>query len=195
MFIPNNCIVAGVDPGETSGFGVAQPSKHKPLSYVLSCRTHDERVAALRDAYLNAQSLELPLVIVGEMWSPHGKWGTKQVAGTNAEWGKWEVAIEVAGSFSVGTHKSKWPKVTRVLPDDWREPVLGARGLPTVIAKAMSIARVEHEKAEFTSPMDHNAAEAGCIALWGRNATEVHRLLPVEFGGPSTRAKSARTKR
>jgi hypothetical protein len=168
---PHECVIAAIDPGATSGAALFVGG-----DYIESrtCTTHLERASFARLAIEIACDAELPLIVVAEKWSAHGKWGTAQAAGTAAQWGMWQAAFETAGTFKIG--RSTWPKFTRVLHATWVSRVLGcSTNVGGLILKAASVNRAQRLTG---SAVDHNAADAVCIGIFASHAGEVAALLP-----------------
>jgi hypothetical protein len=167
-------VILAIDPGATSGLAVTCPGL--PMN-VRTITDASERASAVADAVRLASCRELPLIVVAEKWAMrHGKWGTAQASGTAAQWGRWQEALELAGTYRLG--RSIFPKTVRVYHATWVSRVLGvSTNVGQERLQRLSLARVK--TAGATGDVDdHNAAAAGCIALWAEHAEEVAKMLP-----------------
>lgn len=164
---PHQCTILAIDPGRTSGWalfvrGVCVASG--------VAKTHEERESFADLAIVTATARGVPLVVVGEIWTPGGKFGgARTMAGVGASWGQWLAAFEAAGIPKA--------RVMRVKVQTWRAAVLGgAFGRTTEQWHAMAMRRAEH--AIGRTPVDANEAEAVCIGIWATYAPEVARKIP-----------------
>jgi hypothetical protein len=162
----HECVVLGIDPGETSGWSVWLRG-----AYVESgeARTPQRRAAAVIVAQRCAESAGVPLIIAAEKWLARGNktWTPVQMMGTGAQWGRWAEQIDIAGIPS--------SRVVRVEPQVWRAATLGRRSLKRDAWKQLAIA---YARGVVPRPVGADEAEAVFIGLWGTRAAEVGEALP-----------------
>jgi hypothetical protein len=120
-----------------------------------SARSASEIVAAVQVATDQEKRGGGRLAVAAETWSPGwAKYArnSKTVFGLGAAWGRWALALELAGVPKA--------RISRVLPQTWRRLVLGngALGKPAAVAYARS---------RFGVVAGEDEAEALCIAAWG----------------------------
>jgi hypothetical protein len=148
--------VFAIDPGATSGFAVVRGDR------VLGSGT--AKCAADRRRILDTWGEE-PDIIVREDWTRGGKWGFKQVLGMGAAWGHWEEALELAGLRPL--------RVKKVLPNEWRLPLLGRKRLTREQWKREAIGYVDALGIDAGS----DESEAICIGLWATRSDAVWEAL------------------
>lgn len=165
---PNRGVVLGIDPAATSGWAVLAPPAAQGSVLHGIAKTHDERVHAIAVAQEVARRLSLPLVVVGEKWSQGGVMGHAQLAGLNAAWGRWEVALDFAGVTKA--------RRLRTYVQTWHPAVLGKGHGRAPNWKAICVAWV---RATYGIEVGPDEADAIAIARWGQYAGEVAALLPT----------------
>lgn len=171
---PLPIVILAIDPGKEWGGAVMVEGSLVCFSKDKTQfpRTIEDWVVSA-DNYSSCIEANIRLVIVAEKWVPFGKFGFKQCAGLNAEWGKWLEEIE------------KLPKrrpairIVRVYPQTWRSKVLGGRHTKD---EWKEVAR-RFVKAKYHVDVDHNTAEAICIARWASMAPEVAAVLSKKERG------------
>lgn len=164
---PHQCAILAIDPGRTSGWALFARGEHV---YSGTATTHLDRVDLAQLAVEAARNNGAPLVVVGEIWTPGGKFGgARTMAGVGASWGQWLAAFEAAGIPKA--------RVMRVKVQTWRAAVLGgAFGRKTEQWHAMATRRAT--VAIGRAPTDANEAEAVCIGIWATYAPEVAKKVP-----------------
>ena len=130
--------------------------------------------------------LNLPLIVVAEVWDPprdrkvrlpggefayarDPKWTYETILGIGEGWGRWSAEIESANEFLLekGRHKIT---VLRATPNIWRDALFGPRR-PRDTDSLKAVAQ-RYFKAVFGYDASPDVAEAGCIALFGTTADE-----------------------
>jgi Holliday junction resolvasome RuvABC endonuclease subunit len=152
----------GIDPGERSGWGLLDASGRRVASGAV--RRGQELVDAAMGAQDAASRGGCYLVVGAERWTAGwagGRGNFKTYFGMGAAWGRWALALELAG---VGAKR-----IGRVVPATWRKDVLG-NGAAT---KPMAVAYV---RAAYKVDVGDDEAEALCIAAWAHR-TEALRLI------------------
>jgi hypothetical protein len=167
---PHACVILAIDPGKVSGWSIFVDGNCFGSGVA---KTHEHRALAVKIALAYAETSVRPLVVVGEVWTPGGKFaGARTMAGLGAQWGLWLAALEAAGVAKA--------RVLRVKTQTWRAKVLGGGW---GITKAQWDARSQRRAAlELCTPgpVDDNEAEAVCIGIWATRAAEVARKLPAK---------------
>ena len=166
---PWQCGVLGVDPGEEGGVaffacGVYQWSRPIHNGY--------QRRIALNDAWQHCKAEHIPLIIIGETWTPHGKMNFAAALGLGAHWGRW---LERIDELQPQLH-GQWagPKVVRAKVKDWRRAIFGPhREKATEEWKRLAMMRA----AQY-GPETSDEAEAILIAEYGTRAGVVGDALP-----------------
>lgn len=157
---PNNCVILGIDSGETSGWSIfAKDIWHGGDIET----THAGRRHAFTTAKIIAGLNSLPLIIGREAWSPgwqRGRRSFNSIIGTGASWGKWEAVLEEAGVLK--------SRIFSVKPNIWRPAVLGLRPgkYSRDQAKQWAIQFCKIKGWYNDQDLDHNQAEATCIAFY-----------------------------
>jgi hypothetical protein len=170
--MPHDCVIAAIDPGATSGAALFVGGD---LHSAYSVTTQEERERFACRAVNRAAVNAMPLIVVAEKWSAHGKWSTAGAVGTAAQWGRWQAAFESVGTFKIG--RTTYPKFTRVLHATWVSRVLAcSTNVGSAILKAASVRRASMLMGDKLH--DDNVADAVCIGIWAVHAGEVAALLP-----------------
>ena len=182
---PARAVILAIDPGKRSGWCMRNPPTlpaHIPSAgagtlpvYSGAATSIEGRELALSLAMADAVRFKLPLVVVAESWSRHGKWGHAQQAGTSAEWGKWLAAIEMVGVDELPKlgRASMYRGVVRVDSTAWHVALGGSRRNPREVRLRMAMAR--------SKCSDPDEACARCISEWASLAPEVDAVLPAAF--------------
>ena len=160
----HRCVVLAIDPGKVSGWALFLCGR---LIAVGTVRKASELQKVIDDAQQLAHKESLRLIVVAETWEAGGWKSHKQLIGMGASWGRWALALELAG------HPVR--RIVRVSVQTWRSVVLG--GARTKHA-AERYARARWPA--FTFPTD-DAAEAACQGAWGCQAGEVLAVLPTRL--------------
>jgi hypothetical protein len=175
----NRCVILAIDPGEVSGWAIhAWPFQTEGLrvpGVSGTAATHAERCSAVTRARSVAELYQMPLVIVAETWTRFGKWGAAQAAGTAAQWGRWQVAIDeaqLAAMPKLGRVKA-FSGVVRVQSNVWYSATCGTTRDPREVRLQRAMLR-----AGVNNP---DEACALCIAAWAEWAPKVRKLLPAAF--------------
>ena len=172
---PYAAIVIGVDPGAQGGASIWDCG-HYVTSRVVTCSL--DRVLVLRRVHALASSIPtgIPVVMVFETWTAHGKINTDTLIGLGAEIGKWQ---ERAEDFRVTCRHWQGPKSVKVKVNTWRKAVIGGtayRNWPTDVWKRAAIQRAT--ALTGTEPSTADEAEAILVGYWGTRAAEVGAVLP-----------------
>ena len=162
----HECVVLGIDPGETSGWSVWLRGVYVESG---EARTSEKRAAAVIVAQRCAESAGVSLIVVAEKWLAKGNktWTPVQMMGTGAQWGRWAEQLDIAGI--------KPSSIVRVEPQVWRAATLGRRSLKRDAWKALAIA---YARGVVPRPVGTDEAEAVFIGMWGMRAAEVGEALP-----------------
>lgn len=173
-FTDHECVLLSIDPGATSGWAVfvrggLVVNGPRGARYGVA-RTPEERRIAVREGLLLAESTQLPLLVVAEKWSAGGKMGHAQIAGLNAQWGRWADVLEELAPRA---------RVVRVYPQTWRPFAWGKGHGPQPQWKRIAVAMV---KARFRVEVEHDVADAIGIGVWGSRAGEVAEKMPKRRG-------------
>jgi hypothetical protein len=171
-------VILSIDSATVSGVALSVPEGNgnriteyetERLGEVKTSRARQDWV---KDAAEAAQELDVPLVIVGEEWTPHGI-STATYASLCESWGRWLESIElVLGRLDT----PPVVHIVRVNPNTWRAAVLG-KGRAKKSAELKKQA-VQYAALALDQPMlSDNVAEALCIRVWASRAAEVHELL------------------
>ena len=169
---PARAVLLCIDPGKRAGHATRSPAG---LLSSGTATTHAERLRVIVAAAAHAILCGLPFVICAEKWTPHGKWGHAAAAGTSAQWGRWEAAIEEArleGMMKIG-RAAAYRGVVRVDSTRWHVALGGSRRNPREVRLRMAMARSGCD--------DPDEACARCIAEYASLAPEVDAVLPVAF--------------
>lgn len=163
---PHQCVILAIDPGRRSGWCVATCGYVEAAGSATTQRHRSDAVALALEV---AAERALPLVVVGEKWTPGGRYGgARTMAGLGAQWGLWlaEVEPHVAAR-----------RIVRVYAQTWRARVLGGgRGITT--AQWHARARDRAQQALRREAGSDDEAEAVCIAVWAAYADEVGAVMP-----------------
>jgi hypothetical protein len=166
--------VLGVDPGAVSGWAILatlEPSVASLLDAGVA-KTAADRARAIelaREVSCEAQGA-LPLVVVGERWTGRFRGHhahQRTVAGLGGQWGRWQEALERVG------HPKR--RTLRAPLGEWRARVLGKSFVSKGDAKARAVA---YARARWGVTLEHDAAEAACIAAWASQSPKVAEVLP-----------------
>lgn len=183
----HRAVILAVDPGARAGWRVRSPER---VGYGVA-ETHAQRCEAVLMAKTEALRLGLPLVIIAEAWTRFGKWGAAQMAGTAAQWGRWQVAIDE-------THLETMPKigrakaycgVVRVQSDVWYRALIAGPGRCTT--KRPQRLLNAQARAGIADP---DIAVATCIAEWATLSPLVGKRLPVAFRTVAARGQTRRAR-
>lgn len=166
IHIPDRAVL-GVDPGEKSGAAIVLTTRSGFAQGLVLARSvrdkaveRDEVVAA---AVTSAKAAGVPLVVVLEKAAPGmGKrFGARTRDGFAQRCGQWLDAFERAGVPRA--------RIVRVMPQQWRAPVLGVGGGKSEFMKelARSYALARYPELRTQADLSPDAFEAVCIALWG----------------------------
>lgn len=162
---PLPCVILGVDAGKEWGAAIFSEDE----LYGKACSADMEIEELVSCAYDLAVARSLRLVICAEKWAPFGQRMTaKTVAGLNERFGRWLEEIERLPPRKPTT------KIVRFYPQTWRSRVLGGSAENSAAWKQRAVAYV---KARWHIDVDHNTAEAICIAYCGSLAPEVAAVL------------------
>ena len=115
-----------------------------------------------------AESHQLPLVVVGEQWTPHGL-SRAAYASLCASWGLWLAALENAGVDP--------KRIVRVNPQTWRSAVFGRHQPKTREGLKTLAVQYVHKALGAPPNVSHDIAEAMCLRVWAERAAEVHAVL------------------
>lgn len=162
-----------IDPGAKGGAAFWLDGSFK-WSLPVDCGEH--RMAVLGQAWSDAG--ELPLVIVAETWTPHGKMGFNAALGLGAQWGRWQERIDELPPVKVGRWQG--PKIVKVKPGEWRRAVFGSGwgNKPKAEWSALALQRV---KAMHGVTATDDEAVAVLIGEWATKTKAVQDVLPVKF--------------
>lgn len=161
------CVVLAIDPGRISGWAVFVDGEYTASGVA---KRHQDRLEAATMAVVAAEQWHLPLVVVGEKWTPGGKFaGARTMAGLGASWGLWTAVLEEA--------EIPKARMIRVHTQTWRARVLGG-GWGVRTAEWDRRARMRASAVVGSDVWDDNEADAICIGLWARLAPEVEAKLP-----------------
>lgn len=183
---PHGAVVLGIDPGETSGWGIAAPQAQtgRPPACVLAghgvATTAREIDAAVSLAHDTALDLGLPFYVAGETWTS-GHMPALAYGGLREAWGRWSQAIDRSPELELFGGDTP-PVVVRVVCQTWRadlglRPVLDATVLQ-VPAKERSRAAWKRSavlavRARFGLAVSDDEAEGICLAVWGAHSQVV----------------------
>lgn len=182
MMEPNQCVILAIDPGKHDGAALIAPWDAVPEMQRTSapafihgswCLTTPEmRDAIVELAQAFAYRCAIPLMVVGEKWTPGGYLTFSTVIGLGAAWERWKMVLEA--------RKVPRSRVIRVYPPRWRSG-LGIKGRKSEDLKAGAM---RHIKAAWhvTTP-NADVAEALCIAHWALFAPEVAAKIPKNRRG------------
>ena len=161
------CVVLAIDPGKVSGWAVLARGV---LTASGTARTHVDRRDAVSSATRTAHEASLPVIVVGEQWTPGGKFaGARTMAGLGAQWGLWQAAFE-----ELAVPKRR---VLRVHTQTWRAAILGGGfGVKTAEWDARAQRRASQTAGVHVD--DDNEADAICIGLWAARAAKVGDVVP-----------------
>jgi hypothetical protein len=171
-------VFLAIDSAEVSGVALCSPeeemrtriSGYDTIGFG-ECKHQAARESWVGEAVEESRNCQLPLVIVGEAWTPHGM-STAAFASLCESWGKWLAAIE-----SVTNDAGLAPHIVRVPPNTWRAAVFGKRRAKTREGlKAQAVAYCQNALKQPPHLSD-NIAEALCLQVWASRASEVHALL------------------
>lgn len=167
-------VILAIDPGAKSGHATRAPSGLLSSGTVT---THEERLRVIVAAAAHAILCGLPVVVVAESWTRHGKWSHVTQAGISAGWGKWLAAIEVAdlGGMAKLGRAAAYRGVARVSSDTWYRALIGPR---RITANREERLRNAMRRAGCDDP---DEAVARLISTWASLAPEVDAVLPVAF--------------
>jgi len=179
-----------IDSATASGVALSAPELRgkKVESYCAVTmglvRSQRGREGHVNEAVSLAKDEGLPLIVVGEEWTPHGI-STATFASLCESWGKWLAALERGGVPET--------QILRVAPNTWRAAVFGKNRPKT------SVALKEHackhvERALSMHNLHHDLAEALCLRLWGEHAGEVHAVLAA-LKKPDTKRRAPKSSR
>lgn len=169
-------IFLSIDSASVSGVALSVPTgsgrvRNYEVERFGECKRQKDRESWVKDAIGVAVAEDLPLVIVGEEWTPHGI-STATFSNLCENWGKWLAAIE-----RVSEPERTELHVVRVSPNVWRNAVFGKRR-PRKWDDLKKLAVRYAEYALKQPPnLSDNIAEALCICAWAQRAAEVHELL------------------
>ncbi|MEQ8720989.1 MAG: hypothetical protein RID81_06895 [Sandaracinaceae bacterium] len=163
---PWPCVILAIDPGKVSGWAILREGRP-----VLSgtATTREDRERAVGSALCIGEDSGLPLVVVGEKWTPGGRFGgARTMAGLGAAWGRWEETLDEAGV----------PKTRRlrVNVQTWRAATIGGPQRKSEQWKADAVATVRRVYQIEAKTSDE--AEAVLVGRWAESAGEVGRKLP-----------------
>jgi hypothetical protein len=167
---PLHCVILGIDPGERSGVALMDCGE---LCWVDIATTQLDREQLTLEAGDVATVARLPLIIAAERWTPHGRWGPKQLQGMGAQWGKWLAAIEELPRMKPTV------KIVRFTPQEWRSAIFGRRqqNHNRETWDRMTTAYAQAKWPEFT--FDRDSSVAACIALVAAHSERVAKLPGV----------------
>lgn len=174
-------VILSIDSSALSGVVLSAPEEERSKTYesvsFSEVTTQAQRERWVKDAIAFAEDCELPLVIVGEEWTPHGM-SYKSFSTLCESWGLWRAEFERAGVAD---------RVVRVLPNTWRNAVFGPRR-PRDTANLKKHAVLYAQRSLGMPPqLSDNIAEAACIRVWATQADAVHAMLK-----PKRRARDAK---
>lgn len=166
--IPWRCVILSVDPGDDSGAAIHVCGKL--VEWGLA-NTLGKIEACARKAYEIAERENLPLVVVIEEWSAHGRWSHRSketLAGSVRDWKRAVADLP---------RRRPTTKILRVHLSRWRAAFRCARGITK--PELVTLAKALHHRIRFTD-LDHNTAEAILIGGWGCYAGEVGDLAMIK---------------
>lgn len=179
------CVILAIDPGKRSGWCVRVTVDDNTIATSEHATDAKGRSRAVEVAVETSRQTRLPLVIVAESWTRHGRWSHVTQAGISAEWGKWLAAIESAdlGSLPRMGRSSAYRGVVRVPSDTWYRALIGPRRITANREQRLQNAM---RRAGVGDP---DEACARCIAEYAAHASEVAKALPAAFRAASEGAK------
>lgn len=183
-------VFLSIDSAKTSGVALSEPrfdSRGTLRGYDCDrfglVTTQLEREDWMQEALEAADLHALPLIVVGEMWTPHGLSRTTYRK-LNESWGLWTAALE---RERVGTNVAI--HTVRVDPQSWRSKVFGKRR-PKTREGLKPLAVIYAQKVLEAPPhLADDIAEALCLRAWAERAPEVHALLEPEKSKKSKKSK------
>jgi hypothetical protein len=148
--------------------------------------------------------MELPLVVVAEVWDPprcrrlrlpggqsgflmDPKWTYQTVLGIGEGWGLWQAEL-LAAEASLVEDGIAAPPVVRVTPNDWRDELWGKQRAKTT--EALKTQAVRYFEGVFGYAVGHDIAEAGCMSLWATTSDRVADV--IASGKRSKKSKKGR---
>lgn len=155
-----------IDPGETSGWGIALTSV-LPFEFGIA-NTRESRREACERAKHVVSTLHLPLVVIAESWTVGGpRVNHKMLIGLGASYGRWLDHVEEI----LGVPEQH---ILRPTPQAWRNELFGGK----LVRQHKGDGGLKRLACAYVSPpgapavKEHNAAEAGCIACWAHCSFE-----------------------
>jgi len=212
-------VVLAIDPAKhTSGAAILTPDYGNPMfedphdfegNYVLSefgkVTSQEERQRFVESFLEEAMELELPPIVVAEVWDPprtrmvggnlimDPKWTYTTVLGIGEGWGLWNAELLSASEFLQEEENLPPLPVFRVTPNEWRAAVLPAP-LPKDSAALKETAKRFFEGV-FGIKASDDISEAGCIALWATKDPGVAEAAEAwTEAQPKPKSKSQRKK-
>lgn len=163
---PHACVVLAIDPGAVSGWAILRVGELERYGLAEDAGARGHAVA---EAMRIARDRCHVLIVVAEKWSAGGERTDRRMThvtwmGLSKQWGKWEVALELAG------HPMR--RVVRVYPQTWHASILGGRRVNTKVQAISYVGR------RFGRTVASDEADAICIGLWASQAGEVAQVLP-----------------
>ena len=190
---PARAVILAIDPGKRSGWCVRAGS----VATSESATDCDGRKRAIEVGIEVAKETGLPLVVVSEMWSRHGKWSHMTQAGLSAEWGKWLGSLEAASGLAFLPKLGRcaaYRGIVRVSSNLWYRLVIGHSGKRGARNRHVPDDRDER-LARTMQRMECNDPDEACaraIATWASLAPEVDAVLPTAFRRQAIELKGAR---
>ena len=175
---PAKAVFLTIDSAKVSGVALSEPQLDARGAFrgAYDCEAFCEvssqvgREEWVREALEVARGYRLPLVIVGEEWTPHGL-SRSAYQSLNESWGLWQAAIERERKAADVVY------VVRVAPQSWRAAVFGKRRPKE--RKGLKHLAVLYAHKQLGTPLNlsDNIAEALCLRVWAERAGEVHAVL------------------
>lgn len=167
LLLPSHLLDVVVLPEER-----AKPTREHSVVWahdVSGARREKRMLELIAGAQQYASLRGLPLVVVAEKWTGHGKFGgARTQRGLGEGFAEWRMALAVRGFHS---------EIVRVVPSRWYAAVIGGkkrRDDKQTVVQAM-LRRFPH----LGPDLGDDAAEAVAIGLWASLAGEVGMVVPA----------------